>query len=493
MIKRFSENQSGATLAYVALFITVAFGVVGLSFDLGRHYILAAELQKAADAAAAAGAFQLDPGETDAVVEGRVQSAVAGAVGVTSGTPITANKDKLSTSAGVVDIAAIQLLNTIPASDDDPLPAGNTAPYNYVAVTTEAKVSNNVFSRMVGQPATITLSATAVATRGSAICQVTPLFICNPAEAVNGAGATFNIDDWLGHQILVREHGGGNDAWTPGNFGFLNVDSFGNGAQGLANALASVNGAPACFRNTIESKPGQTNGARAALNTRFDMYENPFFGNEEGNPLFGPAENVRKGYDTSNCNNPTQHTPPEGRLPRDASFQSFPLYPDARIGNGVWDCKTYWDLNHGPSAEPYPSGRNGETCSNATDAGNLSRFDVYRHEIDNNLLSDAPAATGETGAPVCNAGNVVPPEGGDISRDRRIVTLAVIDCLDDGLNGQFEAEVGIYINGFLTEPVADVPSDPDRGDIVIEIVGTNIPGDASIAKVIARDWVEVVR
>ena len=55
------KHEGGATLVYVALMIFVMLGVIGLSYDLGRHYILSSELQKAADAAAVAGAASALP------------------------------------------------------------------------------------------------------------------------------------------------------------------------------------------------------------------------------------------------------------------------------------------------------------------------------------------------------------------------------------------------------------------------------------------------
>ena len=89
-------------------------------------------------------------------------------------------------------------------------------PYNFVRVQTQAVVSNNIFGRAVGQPPTVTLQAQAVARKGRAVCQITPLAVCNPAEATGGAGATFNPSAYYGRQILVRAHGGGGTAWAPG-------------------------------------------------------------------------------------------------------------------------------------------------------------------------------------------------------------------------------------------------------------------------------------
>lgn len=472
------KHEGGATLVYVALMIFVMLGVIGLSYDLGRHYILSSELQKAADAAAVAGAYQLDPDGDQTQVLTRVTAAV-------SGTPIAANSHKLGVTNGAVGIAAVNLLESIPADDDTAIGATNAGPpYNYVEVRTQGVVSNNIFGRLVGQPDQITIEASAVARKGRAVCQITPLAVCNPAEATGGAGAAFNAADYYGKQILVRQHQGAGTQWAPGNFGFLDVPGFGNGARGLADALG-VAGAPICFGTNVTTEPGQTNGARAALNTRFDMYENPFFRNADRDPNFPPAENVTKGYDTTAgnyCQNPGNPPQPDFLgLPRDDNLSST-----NRFGNGFWSCALYWQTVHPTDPAPPGCGNDPAVSTNA-----ISRFEVYRYEIDNNLIPDD--TFGEDGIPQCSSSAPPVPTPGDLSTDRRIITMAVINCLEHGVTGSITVPAEGYLNGFLTEPVNDNPSDPNRGDIILEVVGSSDNGAGGIAPVRSRDWVEVVR
>jgi len=51
--------RRGGTIVYVAIFVSVMFGFLALSIDMGRLYVAKAELQRAADAAAHAAAWQL--------------------------------------------------------------------------------------------------------------------------------------------------------------------------------------------------------------------------------------------------------------------------------------------------------------------------------------------------------------------------------------------------------------------------------------------------
>lgn len=476
-------------MAYVALMIAVMLGVIGLSYDLGRHYILSTELQKAADAAAISGAYQLDESDDQATVLSRVSQAAQSA-------PVATNSQKLGATAGTVSISSVSLLNSIPASDDDPISESNEGPpYRYVEVTTEAVVSNNLFSRIIpGQPDTISLQRTAVARKGRAVCQVTPLAVCNPAEATIGSGAAFNASDYYGRQILVRETGP-NSQWAPGNFGFLSVPGFGEGAQGLANALG-IGGAPTCFGEGVETEPGQTNGARNALNTRFDLYENPFAKNKSNDPNFAPAENVVKGYNTTGnasqfCNNPAVADPAAypriRKLPRDTDLSEA-----NRFGNGSWMCADYWQAVH-PGVTP-PAGCG---VSAGTPTSSITRFEVYRYEIDNGLIPNGttgPAASRpERGAPFCSSSAPLSPIGGDLSTDRRIITMAVINCLEHNVQGRSNVPTEAYLNGFLTEPVNTTPGDPEKGDIVLEVVGSSVTGNGGMAAVRTRDWVEVVR
>ncbi|HUU98422.1 MAG TPA: pilus assembly protein TadG-related protein [Phycisphaerae bacterium] len=51
--------RRGATIVYVTIFVSAMFGFLALSVDMGRLYVAKAELQRAADAAAHAAAWQL--------------------------------------------------------------------------------------------------------------------------------------------------------------------------------------------------------------------------------------------------------------------------------------------------------------------------------------------------------------------------------------------------------------------------------------------------
>ena len=59
MLRRFSRDERGAVAAVSAVYLIVAIAVLALAIDLGHMYLVKAELQRAADSAALAGALRL--------------------------------------------------------------------------------------------------------------------------------------------------------------------------------------------------------------------------------------------------------------------------------------------------------------------------------------------------------------------------------------------------------------------------------------------------
>src|SRR5262249_5392636 len=107
---------------------------------------------------------------------------------------------------------------------------------------------------------------------------------------------------------LVALQGASNSQYAPGNFGWIQpeVQSTPAGQCGSGNAVAQAAAQvfpPTCFRNTsVDTHPGNITPATDGLNTRFDLY-NGSFNSCQGNSLYKPAPNVRKGYAGNNaCN-----------------------------------------------------------------------------------------------------------------------------------------------------------------------------------------------
>ena len=124
-------------------------------------------------------------------------------------------------------------------------------------------------------------------------------------------------------------------------------------------------------------------------------------------------------------------------MPRDLVFSG-------RFGNGQWDCLSYWNANFASSGVQRPA-----ACTASTSA--ISRYQMYQYENAHNLSL----------APTLNVANQLV--------DRRIVYVAVINCLQEGVNGRVTVPSLTYLKVFITEPVTE-PSNVEIYGEVVDIV-----------------------
>lgn len=483
------RDQRGSVIIYVSVIIAVLIGLVGMAIDFSRFYNSHSEAQSAADAAALAAASQLD---------GSITS-ITRATNAAITTPLVNNSQTFAEGAdsgGLIAITGIRFLTSLPADDTDPITAAfetaDPLEANFVEVTTEALTHNNIFLMAVGVDETGTLAATAVAGMTSVICDITPLMICNPAEADPpdglGIGAAFNSADWRGRLIVAKQTGPGS-TWAPGVFGLLDVPDVGQGAKAVAEMLASLVPPSQCYTTDVDIRPGSVASVRTSFNTRFDIYENPHFGgNSSNDPLYRPARNVTKGriWDgggSNICSSAFEPGPPQAMgFGRDSNIVDSPDGPHIapRFGNGDWDCFEYWEVNH--------PGTTLEGCD-GFGQDNMSRYDVYRYENTNiNMIPDNSGSDGENGHPQCYGGLEAPSD----VPDRRILYLAVVNCREHEINGNEDNVPTVaFIKTFLTEPVgSESSSGATDSDVYLEVVDIVRPGSDDA---ILHDLVQLFR
>ncbi len=404
-----AHDQSGGVAIYVALIIAATFGIIGLAIDASRVMIVRSEAQAAADAAALAAASQLD-GTPTAIT--RANGALASFV---------TNMQRLASDGfGPVSISQVRFLSALPGDDASPITASfvttNPLEARFVEVTTAPLTHLNTFLLAVGASPSALVQTRAVAGCHQMVCRTLPMMICNPAEAA-GSGVPFDVNVWQGRQVRLLHQGGPNSTWAPGNFGYLQISE--PGANALRDALAAVGGTNTCYGTAVTTEPGAKNGSRNALNVRFGIYENPGFGGGASNsPQFAPDVNVRA-------------------MPRDLAFSG----PGARFGNGHWNCLNYWNANFAGSGVARPA-----AC--VADTSGFTRYEMYQFEIDNGLDLQAPA----------NAANELP--------DRRIIYVAVVNCVEQGLSGRQTVDSITFLRIFLTEPVSEPSGVEIHGEIV---------------------------
>jgi hypothetical protein len=460
------RDERGSAVVYVSVMLGVLFGAVALAVDLGGNATTHTQARSAAEAAAIAAASQLDG----------TPNAITRATSAAQTTPLVQNEQNLAQSPGNIAIGNLRFLNGLPAGTPslpenpsvldafvttDPLEA------RFVEVTTQTLTRNNLFAQAIGGGATTDVNATAVAGFTQVVCKTVPLAICNPAEADPTAPADppFDVTAWKGRQILMK-YNGSDSGWAPGNFGLVDAID-GQGTPNIAHNLAATQPS-LCISSTIGLRTGQaTNPVRTALNTRFDMYENPGFGGNgtdspRNDPQYRPARNVTKGEVTASgasaCTYPTYAPDTAMALPHDSNIPEGST--DPRFGNGIWDCDSYWTTNH--PGVGLPSG-----CSSTSSPTTMTRYGIYRHEIDSGLIPDNTSVGGEDGNPTCSS--VTPSD----SPDRRIVIFAVINCDYNSVGGNStNVPVKAFVKAFMTEPTGDAPD----FDTYLEVVDVVKPG-----------------
>lgn len=479
-IKRFAADEGGAMLVMWGVSFVVLFGIVALSFDLGRIGITRSELQAYADNIALAAAGELD-GNADALT--RAQSAAENLIADRK--TFGSGDDALS---GAADFT-LTFYSDIPASDTDPLTAVTTDPadarYVHADVmdSTVAATFGAAFAALSGNAGpNENASATAVAGFTQYACDVTPMMFCVPG----GWSADANV----GTMIRLRS-GGNGAAWGPGDFGFLDPSNVAVDDEGPCAGLTGVNmdacllGAEGaitqCFdQRGVDIEPGQKVGIEDAIfNVRFDIYKSIMNG-KRNSSVYRPAPNVIKGIVPNgggSCIGGNEEVSPDtAPLPRDACFNNGSC---SRFGNGNWTPgrANYVNMNYG-GADPHSTA--------------ATRYQYYLAEIAQADLAGATApilsGLSETGRPMCSNNQSSNPK-------RRVIIAAAIDCNANPINGAAtNVPVEEFVEIFLTEPVGSDGSSPPTLDIWGEVIGTAGGGaDGSGDAGIFRDVVQLYR
>jgi Flp pilus assembly protein TadG len=522
-LKKVWASKSGGVLVYIAFGLPILLGAMALSIDLGRAFILNTELKDFSDAAALAGAAELDG--RDGARNAAFQAATTGL----EGTLVNIQAFATDGSGPNIAVENVVFLRNLPADGtdfdaDDIAESDQDARFIFVSV-----VDRNVrsgLSRALGVIPDFITDARSIAGFTAVTCKVPALFMCNPLEdelfpdtncdlSILTIGPKAKLkpiaeagDCLRGKGVLLKTGGGSGGDYFPGEFGLLDCELFkqanpdykGNsGANCVAESIAQA--APNnCIAGRAFVQTGQaTMPVANAINVRFDYY-GPFFGgNKTGNPdaprnnpLYRPAKNVTKGFKppidgAKGCSEEAGldeegNPEPAMAFPRDTCFGGGNSCASGRWGDGVWHDGTqdvaYWDINH--QGQSYPGG-------GYANYANMTRYEVYREEI-NTDLTDNPGIPMPTDHPTdpnhsmleegkaCNytAGVFSDPgddgkEDGPDEEDRRVLRVAAINCLEFApLHGASSNNPdGLPIEGivkvFLTEP-AFIPGGASKQD-----------------------------
>ncbi len=524
-----ARNVRGSVAVYVAICAPVLLGIGALSVDLGRLMTVNTELQSAADAAALAGAHELNrlTGARD-----RARAAAAGAVAnlltfATGGADVTIDT---SDCADPPVAPCIRFLKELPESDDDPITAMHLATSDeearFIDVRIAGRTVTNALIRLVGGPATSATSTTAIAGNDAVICNVPPMFMCNPTEDPSNTDTELPVDTAaLGGRQLELFHQGGGGQLVPGNFGLLcplGTEGQTNcGASTVRDALASTTGTCVGLGKVTTKTGVDLQMVRTGINARQDYWTTQARDDDNvpwrQQDLFQPAANVTQGAEPPNsaggnsarCEYGDLPAAQAMGLPRDQSFDN------SRVGDGNWDYQEYFRINQGcdPIADPpcKPADWDGVTGGAGWPP---TRYEVYRYELERTpdavvspgqtiyASADNPAATtAENGRAQCFQGTPPPIPGYNyypakvraltLLGDRRIMPVAVANCYaleanETSTSGSFSFEPAEFVFVFLTEPMKN----PSDSEIYAEILGAL---DDGAQDSLMRDIVQLYR
>jgi len=263
------RHQRGAVTIMFGLMLVVLIGFAGLAIDLGRFFVIKAELQNAMDACALAAASQLRPGHntevdlTRAVAYGRVFT-----TGGTVGTDAIRNKANFQSTT--VNLADSDL--TFADALNGPYATSGTLNVNARYAKCEFPLINlpiyfmRVLNLVGASFSTQTVSAKAVATGGPQICNIIPAGICQRSGPISSPPHGLNIGEWIPIGATL----------APGKFGWVDYSASAGGSNEVKDVLTADGQCKLPDVGTNAPESGHKTSAEDAWNTRFGIYSNPF-------------------------------------------------------------------------------------------------------------------------------------------------------------------------------------------------------------------------
>ncbi len=445
-MKSLWRNRAGSVSIYAAMFSIVAIGGGALVIDYSRSAVLYTQMQNAADAAAMSAAFHLD-GKDGARV--RATSVALNALSNTSSIPDGSGATQLTANpADITFYSEIDPGKVVATTDLDA---------KFIEVGLSAQNVTYLFAPVLNAISSGTATGTTVQRRATAqtspyICHAPPLMMCDLMEIDAALDPTLKAN--IGRQIRLKEPQAGGGTWAPGNFGLLALPDGSSGAADIAKALAAEEPEDCYQLDVITATGSKTNKVKDGINARFDIssFTDP------------PAPNVIN-------------------YPLDAALIAD---PDEKIGAGVWDIDTYWMDKHG--------------VTSPADLDGASRYQAYLYEQGETYARNGK----ETSYPIPGGGppagfTTITPPGPDIPVDatyptlpdydgvpqntpaaigpaRRLVKVALLQCVADGINGKGTYPTnGRFVEMFITQEVRDPPDAAIYAEIVRSLSPINEP------------------
>jgi Flp pilus assembly protein TadG len=491
LLSRLGKDKNATVLVQFTIYIIAIMGMIGLALDGGRFMLLSNSLQELADAAALAGAAQLD-GAQDAII--RADNAAQNAA--------TSNPPRWYDKGGDATITT-----TYYRALDKDVTTTNPQDANYIKVTTAASQIAPSFLRAVDVVTKTSISnnsyvANAVAQGNtSASCAPIQSFICNPNEAseTNPGNANNFICPTCKPSVsvgtmflLVNGWGTGKGSGTgaPGNWGLIQpyAPLSAKNPHDLAPFWA-MQAQGNCVTTGPSASPLNVRTGDVAQfaidgeNVRFDIpatdvatadyYAAPI--KIDGLSPIGTGSCSKQvtvtgpgfNQDTTDsaytvCNAPGYSCP----LPRDQGMASSNIgtaRPDTTVLNA------YWQNHHGAN---WPTVTDPVTNIKSP----ITRYQAYLQEV----AGTGTAGTWKTEGVEPHGPTCVPADKDPSPASRRIINVAVVDCTYWGIKGSSTPlpTTTLVAQFFMTEPATTGTS--TGGRIYGELIGVAQAGANSI-------------
>lgn len=405
LLRRLKRDEHASILLQFTVYVVAIFGMIGLALDGGRFLLLNNGLQDLADAAAIAGAKELD-GTSDALT--RANNA---ARNLLNNDPRWSDVAGVQILAGTAGVQFYSQLNPDTVTTDP-------AQASFVKVTTGSWQVAPMFLVAVGAISNNSTSASAVAGTQFVACAPVQSYICGPSfPRTTTPGTMF--------QLLSGGSGGS------GNWGIMDLPA------GVSNYAAYFSQLPsACKAVLVDQRTGngQHSDIVSGINVRFDQ---PAGNNVNYTNIAAPI--VIDGIDTTGCG--AKSVTPKNFDPNNYSATcnssgSCPLPRTAGAANS--NLNAYWQNHHGANWPIDP-----------TTGQPISLYQAYQQEIA--MTGSWRTDSREPHAPQCLPTNNDPA--------RRILSIAILDTCPSGNSGG-PYIFSKYAEFFLTEPAALVSGQP---------------------------------
>lgn len=257
------QRQRGGVAIMFGLTLIVLIGFAGLAIDLGRFFVIKAELQNAMDACALSAASQLRPGLNDpnALTRAAAYGKVFFKPDVNEAVKNKANFQNMVPDQNVLEI-------TFATSNAGPFIASGSADSNtakYVKCRYPLTDLPIYFMQVLNPLLTTqTVAALAVATRDAPTASCIPVGVCSAP----GGNAANNFGHSAGDWIKAFD----GTSYGTGNFGWIDFNPPAGGSSEIKAILA---GSKQCDISQIGDQVGQTgvqDTLQEAWNSRFGWY-----------------------------------------------------------------------------------------------------------------------------------------------------------------------------------------------------------------------------